>query len=67
VAEGVCEGTILESPRGSGGFGYDPVFQPAGKDQTFAEMDPVSKNLISHRGRAVAALKELLKEYLART
>jgi XTP/dITP diphosphohydrolase len=60
--EGVVEGTIVDAPRGNAGFGYDPVFQPAGFEQTFAEMAPESKNQISHRARAVAALREALSE-----
>jgi XTP/dITP diphosphohydrolase len=51
--EGVCHGRILKKPRGIGGFGYDPVFQPNGYDQTFAELDERIKNEISHRGKAV--------------
>lgn len=51
--EGICRGTILAEPGGTGGFGYDPVFQPEGYEQTFAELDAATKNEISHRGRAV--------------
>ncbi|MGM0738862.1 MAG: RdgB/HAM1 family non-canonical purine NTP pyrophosphatase [Bacteroidota bacterium] len=50
---GTCEGRILTEERGSGGFGYDPLFVPDGYEETFAEMDPVEKNRISHRGRAL--------------
>jgi XTP/dITP diphosphohydrolase len=50
--EGVAEGVILEARRGSGGFGYDPVFLPEGYDRTFAELSPEEKNIISHRGKA---------------
>jgi XTP/dITP diphosphohydrolase len=57
VAEGTCEGCIGRVPCGNGGFGYDPVFFPEGFDQTFAQLDPVKKNLLSHRGKALAALK----------
>jgi XTP/dITP diphosphohydrolase len=60
--EGVVEGTIVDPPRGSGGFGYDPVFLPAGFAQTFAEMPPELKNKISHRAKAIAALREALRE-----
>jgi XTP/dITP diphosphohydrolase len=57
VAEGVVEGTIAPEARGSGGFGYDPVFIPAeGGGRTFAEMDLDEKNAISHRGRAFRLL-----------
>jgi XTP/dITP diphosphohydrolase len=62
TVEGVVDGTIVDQPRGIGGFGYDPVFQPAGFDQTFAEMPVELKNRISHRGKAVAALREGLRE-----
>ena len=55
--EGVVEGTIVDLPRGSHGFGYDPVFQPAGLTQTFAELSSVEKNRISHRARAIRLLR----------
>lgn len=58
--EGVCEGTITTEPRGNGGFGYDPLFLPDGYDQTFAEMPPDVKNEISHRRRALDALRQFL-------
>ena len=60
--EGVVEGTIVGSPRGTGGFGYDPIFQPDGFEQTFAEMAPELKNKISHRARAITALREGLRD-----
>lgn len=56
VAEGVLRGRVIREPRGSGGFGYDPIFMPAGYDQTTAEMTPAGKDAISHRGRAFRAL-----------
>jgi len=59
-AEGVLEGTITDAARGSQGFGYDPVFQPAGESRTYAELSEAEKNAISHRGRAVRALGESL-------
>lgn len=59
---GVVEGRILDQPRGNSGFGYDPVFQPTGFEETFAEMAPQLKNRISHRGKAVAALQKKLRE-----
>lgn len=60
--EGVCEGTITTVPRGDGGFGYDPLFQPEGYDQTFAEMPAAAKNEISHRRRALDALHQFLSD-----
>ncbi len=63
TAEGICTGVITESRRGDGGFGYDPLFVPTGFTQTFAEMDPDAKNRISHRGKALEALKPILQEY----
>ncbi|HRH39604.1 MAG TPA: RdgB/HAM1 family non-canonical purine NTP pyrophosphatase, partial [Flavobacteriales bacterium] len=51
--EGTVEGRIIEAPRGAGGFGYDPLFVPAGHEQTFAEMPLALKNSMSHRARAV--------------
>jgi XTP/dITP diphosphohydrolase len=59
--EGTCEGTIVRKPRGHNGFGYDPLFVPAGEDRTIAELDPEEKNRISHRARAVAALRPILR------
>ncbi len=58
--EGVCPGTITTEPRGDGGFGYDPLFQPDDYDQTFAEMPPNTKNEISHRRKALDALRSFL-------
>jgi len=52
-AEGVCEGTVLSLPRGTAGFGYDPLFQPEGYDKSFAELDRATKNRISHRAHAM--------------
>jgi XTP/dITP diphosphohydrolase len=63
TAEGVVEGVITEAPRGDGGFGYDPVFAPAGAGgRTFAELTPGHKHAISHRGRALRALAARLRE-----
>jgi XTP/dITP diphosphohydrolase len=61
-AEGVCEGTLTAKPRGSGGFGYDPIFVPAGWDATMAELPAAEKDRISHRGRAFRAMRALLVE-----
>jgi len=58
--DGVIEGTIVDAPRGRGGFGYDPVFQPRGFDQTFGELSPAEKNQISHRAQAIRALRSAL-------
>jgi XTP/dITP diphosphohydrolase len=59
-AEGVCEGSLASTPRGSGGFGYDPIFVPEGWDRTMAELMDHEKDRISHRGRAFRALRDLL-------
>lgn len=60
--EGVAKGNILEARQGEGGFGYDPIFQPEGYTQSFAEMAPDEKNAISHRGQAVRAFADFLME-----
>jgi XTP/dITP diphosphohydrolase len=60
--EGVCEGTLIAKPRGNNGFGYDPIFVPAGWEGTMAELAPQEKDRISHRGRAFRALCELLAQ-----
>jgi len=60
--EGLCEGTLTAKPRGSGGFGYDPIFVPAGWDATMAELSAEEKDRISHRGRAFRAMRTLLAE-----
>ncbi|MEX2275314.1 MAG: RdgB/HAM1 family non-canonical purine NTP pyrophosphatase [Actinomycetota bacterium] len=59
-AEGTCEGLLIAKPRGTAGFGYDPLFVPAGWDLTIAELTDADKDRISHRGRAFRALKDLL-------
>jgi XTP/dITP diphosphohydrolase len=56
VVTGQVEGRLIRAPRGSGGFGYDPIFLPHGFDQTTAEMTAEAKDAISHRGRAFRAL-----------
>lgn len=63
VFEGGIEGDILPERRGSGGFGYDPVFLPKGYTNTFAEMSLEQKNIISHRALAVLKLVSFLKKY----
>ncbi|MBM3318910.1 MAG: RdgB/HAM1 family non-canonical purine NTP pyrophosphatase [Candidatus Eisenbacteria bacterium] len=64
LAEGVCEGRILRARRGSGGFGYDPLFWLPVRGKTFAEMSLEEKNLVSHRGRAMRAARVELEAYL---
>lgn len=56
VAEGTVHGWITTAPRGSNGFGYDPIFAPEGSERTTAQMSPEEKDAISHRGRALRAL-----------
>jgi XTP/dITP diphosphohydrolase len=60
-AQGICDGTLVSKPRGERGFGYDPVFIPAGWDDTMAELSDDEKDRISHRGRALRALRETLE------
>jgi XTP/dITP diphosphohydrolase len=62
VSEGICEGTIIFSPRGGGGFGYDPLFVPDGYNQTFAELSEDIKNRISHRARALMNTRAFLSQ-----
>ena len=59
-AEGTCEGTLVGKPRGSKGFGYDPIFVPEGRGETMAQITDEEKDRISHRGRALRALGETL-------
>jgi len=63
-AEGVCDGRIIHERRGTGGFGYDPVFVPDGYDLTFAEMSLAEKNKISHRSKAFRLLRRKLADFL---
>lgn len=60
--EGICEGRIIAAPKGSEGFGYDPIFVPDGSENTFAEMGMAEKNKFSHRKKAVAQLVTFLKQ-----
>jgi len=62
VAEGLWHGEIARAPRGANGFGYDPLFFLSAYGKTAAELDPAEKNRISHRGRALARLLELLRD-----
>ncbi|WP_377643722.1 RdgB/HAM1 family non-canonical purine NTP pyrophosphatase [Oryzobacter terrae] len=63
--EGRVEGSLVRAPRGTNGFGYDPVFVPAGDSRTLAEYTDEEKNAISHRGNAFRALEPVLRELLA--
>ncbi|MDQ3716178.1 MAG: non-canonical purine NTP pyrophosphatase, partial [Actinomycetota bacterium] len=65
VVLGELRGTLLREPRGTGGFGYDPVLVPHGMTVTTAELDPEHKDAISHRGRAFRLLVPALSEALA--
>jgi len=60
LAEGTCEGMILSEPKGNGGFGYDPIFVPKGHKQTMAELGLDVKNRISHRAKALFAVRQFL-------
>jgi XTP/dITP diphosphohydrolase len=61
--EGIVSGAIVKSPRGRGGFGYDPIFVPDGYEQTFAELAADEKNKISHRANAIEKLLHFLDEH----
>ena len=61
LLNGVCKGTIISTPRGKGGFGYDPVFVPEGYEKTFAELNSREKNKISHRGKALEKFRNFLE------
>jgi XTP/dITP diphosphohydrolase len=61
LATGDWEGVIASAPQGEGGFGYDPLFLPAGVGMSAAQMQPADKNAVSHRGKALAALLRLLQ------
>lgn len=62
VVRGVCEGRIIRTPRGTAGFGYDPIFVPMGYDKTFAELGDEIKNQISHRAKALDEARKLLSQ-----
>jgi XTP/dITP diphosphohydrolase len=66
VVEGRVDGVLIRTPRGIGGFGYDPAFVPAGQELTTAEMTAEAKNAISHRGKAFRALVPAVRELLER-
>ncbi|HEX7786663.1 MAG TPA: non-canonical purine NTP pyrophosphatase [Methylomirabilota bacterium] len=63
TVEGLVEGVLLEAPRGVGGFGYDPLFYYPPLGATFAEITPEAKHAVSHRGRAMALARELLRRW----
>jgi XTP/dITP diphosphohydrolase len=65
LVEGRCEGTITRTPRGSGGFGYDPLFVVEGMDKTMAELTEAEKAATSHRARAFAALRPVIERVIA--
>ncbi len=66
LAEGTVEGRIAESPRGTGGFGYDPLFVPKGQERTYAELPPEVKRRTSHRAQAVRRLAFWIREVAER-
>jgi XTP/dITP diphosphohydrolase len=66
TTDGVCEGVLLDSRRGTGGFGYDPLFYVPELDATFAELGVGTKNDLSHRARAMRAMKPKLAAYFRR-
>lgn len=61
TSEGLCEGTLSETPRGTNGFGYDPIFIPNGFERTYAELTAEEKNRISHRSKAFSKMRENLR------
>ncbi|AIE82413.1 RdgB/HAM1 family non-canonical purine NTP pyrophosphatase [Actinotignum schaalii] len=65
VREGEMPGSLLTVERGSGGFGYDPIFAPAGSSRSNAELSPEEKDAISHRGKAFAQLAPVIVQVLA--
>ncbi len=67
VTRGECDGVIARTPRGSNGFGYDPIFIPDGYDSTFAELSDEIKQEISHRARALRSMRAFLETFLAAT
>jgi len=62
LSKGICYGTVTFAPRGTGGFGYDPLFIPEGYDQTFAELPDTIKNQISHRAGALLGTRAFLSQ-----
>ena len=66
TVSGEMPGRLTRAPRGSGGFGYDPIFEPDGLTCTSAELDPSEKDAISHRGKAFRALGEVIRTHVLR-
>ncbi|PKR79218.1 non-canonical purine NTP pyrophosphatase [Halalkalibacillus sediminis] len=64
ISDGTCDGHISEKPQGEGGFGYDPIFVPAGYNETMAQIGPDEKNKISHRKRAIDSMIDQIKPLL---
>jgi XTP/dITP diphosphohydrolase len=64
ISKGVAKGSISQAKEGTGGFGYDPIFVPEGYSKTYAQLEVVEKNRISHRGRAMALFLEELPRLL---
>lgn len=64
MAEGICMGTLAEIPRGTNGFGYDPLFIPDGMKVTYAELSDAEKNAISHRAKSLAGMRPLLGKHI---
>ena len=64
TTEGICPGMLAESPRGTNGFGYDPIFLPDGFSRTYAELTAAEKNTISHRAKALATMKDILRRHV---
>jgi XTP/dITP diphosphohydrolase len=64
TVDGEMPGRLIREPRGSGGFGYDPIFVPTGETRTSGEMEPAEKDAISHRGKAFRALADIVQTHL---
>jgi XTP/dITP diphosphohydrolase len=64
TVSGEMAGRLIRAPRGSGGFGYDPIFEPDGETRTSAELEPAEKDAISHRGKAFRALAEVIRTHV---
>jgi non-canonical purine NTP pyrophosphatase (RdgB/HAM1 family) len=63
ITNGLCEGRIARTPRGSNGFGYDPVFVPDGYQETFGQLSDVIKNRISHRAQALLQMRRFIEAW----